>query len=142
MGIIFSIFLIVVGGLAAYPKVVQTWPNGKELIDKLLPYQGTIGVVALAWGLIGVLMLLFSHMHIMLTYFPVGWLIWMAAYLDAVLLGLLLGYALIAQYVLARNLDLQRRAETIRAKLTPRQIQLGIAGMVLGVLGFILHLGM
>jgi hypothetical protein len=140
MGIVFFIFLIVVGGLAAYPKVIQTWPNGKQLIDKLLPYQAAIGIVALVWGVIGVISLLFSHMRIMLTYFPVRWLIWMAGYLDAVLLGLLLGYVLIAQYVLASNLDLQRRAEAIRAKLTPRQIQLGIAGMVLGVLGFVLQL--
>jgi hypothetical protein len=142
MGILFSLFLIVVGALAAYPKVIQTWPSGKDLIDKLLPYQGVIGIVVLVWGVVGVFTLLFSHMQVMLTYSPVRWLIWMAAYVDAVLLGLLLGYVLIAQYVLASNLDLQRRAEVIRAKLTPRQISLGIAGIVLGVLGFILHLAM
>ena len=142
MGIIFSLFLIVVGALAAYPKVVQTWPSGKELIDKLLPYQGAIGIVALIWGIIGVFGLLFSRMNIMLSYSPLRWLIWLAGYVDAVLLGLLLGYVLLAQYVLANNLDLQRRAEGIRAKLTPRQVQLGVVGMALGLLGIILRLAM
>jgi hypothetical protein len=139
MGILFSIFLVIVGALAAYPRVIQTWPNGKQLIDRLLPYQGAIGIVALLWGLAQILRRL-ARMGVELRLEPALWLVMFAGGVVAVLLGILLGYGLIAQHVLGRSPDMQRRGDEIRARLIPRQAQFGIAGMALGVLGFLLYL--
>ena len=40
MGLLFSILLIILGALAVYPAVVQTWPATKQWLDKLIPYEG------------------------------------------------------------------------------------------------------
>jgi hypothetical protein len=128
-----------VGALAAYPRVVQTWPNGKELIDKLLPYQGAIGIVSLIWGVAEVVRRL-ARMGVELRLEPALWLVMLAGGVVAVLLGILLGYGVIAQHVLGRSPEMQRRGDEIRARLIPRQVQLGMAGMALGVLGFLLYL--
>jgi hypothetical protein len=139
MGILFAIFLVIVGALAAYPRVVQTWPNGKALIDKLLPYQGAIGIVSLIWGVAEMVRRL-ARMGVEVRLEPAVWLVMLAGGVVAVLLGILLGYGVIAQHVLGRSPEMQRRGDEIRARLIPRQVQLGMAGMALGLLGFLLYL--
>ncbi len=134
---LFSILLIVVGVLAAYPGIVRARPDAKDLLDKLVPYQGWFGVVALVWGAIDLLRIL---LHLgMMTMMPAMWLILIVAgNVVAVLLGLILGYGLIAQYVLGGSPDARRRGEEMRAKLLARQVALGWAGIILGVLGLLL----
>src|SRR5215468_2213849 len=39
------------GILAASALIIARKPNAKELIDKLTPYQGWIGVVMFGWGI-------------------------------------------------------------------------------------------
>ena len=134
---LFSILLIIVGVLAAYPGIVRARPDAKDLLDKLVPYQGWFGIVALVWGAIDLLRIL---LHLgMMTMMPAMWLILiLAGNVVAVLLGLILGYGLIAQYVLSGNPDARRRGEEWRAKLLTRQVALGWAGIVLGILGLLL----
>jgi hypothetical protein len=134
---LFSILLVVVGVLAAYPSIVRTRPDAKEILDKILPYQGYIGIVALIWGALNLLRILL-HLGTM-TMMPAMWLILaLAANVVAVLLGLILGYGLIAQYVLSNSPDARRRGEEWRSKLLPRQVALGWAGVVLGIIGLLL----
>lgn len=134
---LFSILLVVVGVLAAYPSIVRTRPDAKEILDKILPYQGYIGIVALIWGALNLLRILL-HLGAM-TMMPAMWLILaLAANVVGVLLGLILGYGLIAQYVLSNSPDARRRGEEWRSKLLQRQVSLGWAGVVLGIIGLLL----
>jgi hypothetical protein len=134
---LFSILLIVVGVLAAYPGIVRARPDAKEILDKILPYQGFIGIIALIWGALNLLRLLlhFGTMSMM----PAAWLILaLAGNIVAVLLGLLLGYGLIAQYLLNNSPAARQRGEELRSKLLARQVTLGWAGIALGVIGLLL----
>jgi hypothetical protein len=140
-GILFSILLAVAGALAVYPRIVQARPDVKQLLDKILPYQGVIGIVTLVWGLLWGLHLL-GHMGVMMSYVPVLLLIDLVSCIDGVLLGLLLGYGLIAQYLLGSNTEALRRGETWRSKLSARQTLLGWTGLGLGILGFLMRLVM
>ena len=54
---LFSILLIIVGALAAYPGRAD-WPNFPPGLDKMVPYQGWFGIVALVWGAINLLQIL------------------------------------------------------------------------------------
>lgn len=134
---LFSILLIVVGALAAYTGIVRNWPNLRQGLDRIVPYQGWIGIVALVWGAINLIHLL---LHLgMMSMMPAAWLILaIVANVAAVLLGLVLGYGLIAQYLLTNNPDARRRGEDMRAKVAGRQIALGWAAIALGVLGLLL----
>src|ERR1700687_2014786 len=134
---LFSILLIVVGVLAAYPGIVRARPDAKQLLDKVVPFQGWLGIIAMVWGAIDLLRIL---LHLgMMTMMPAFWLILiLASNVVAVLLGLILSYGLIAQYVLSGSPDARRRGEEWRAKLLGRQVALGWAGIVLGILGLLL----
>jgi hypothetical protein len=134
---LFSILLIVVGALAAYTGIVRNWPNLRQGLDRIVPYQGWIGIVALVWGAINLIHLL---LHLgMMSMMPAAWLILaIVANVVAVLLGLVLGYGLIAQYLLTNNPDARRKGEDMRAKVAGRQIALGWAAIALGVLGLLL----
>ena len=134
---LFSILLIVVGALAAYTGIVRNWPNLRQGLDRIVPYQGWIGIVALVWGAINLIHLL---LHLgMMSMMPAAWLILaIVANVVAVLLGLVLGYGVIAQYLLTNNPDARRKGEDMRAKVAGRQIALGWAAIALGVLGLLL----
>jgi len=134
---LFSILLIIVGALAAYSGIVRNWPNFRQGLDKIVPYQGWFGIVALVWGAVELIRLL---LHLgMISMMPALWLVlYIAANVVAVLLGLVLGYGLIAQYLLTNNPDARRKGEDLRARLAGRQIALGWVAIVLGVLGLLL----
>ena len=134
---LFSILLIIVGALAAYNGIVRNWPNMRQGLDKIVPYQGWFGIAALVWGVINLIHLL---LHLgMMSMMPPFWVILaVVANVVAVLLGLVLGYGLIAQYLLTNNPDARRKGEDMRAKVVARQVALGWAAIVLGVLGLLL----
>ena len=51
-----SAIIAIIGGIiAASSLIVAKKPNAQELIDKLTPYQGWIGVVLTFWGVWGIL---------------------------------------------------------------------------------------
>ena len=139
IGFVFAIFLIILGALAVYPAVVQAWPSTRWLLDKLLPYQGIVGIIGLVWGLIWGLHLL-AVAGLMMRFAPIIWLLSLAGAVVAILLGLLLGYSLIDQHVLTKNAQFQQRGETIKVKLLARQASLGWTAMVLGAVNFLMFL--
>ncbi len=53
---IITVAVLLAGGLlGAANLIVAEKPNAKELIDKLTPYQGRIGVVLVVWGVFDVI---------------------------------------------------------------------------------------
>ncbi len=63
---IYGITLIILGILAAPSLLLSKKPNAKELLDKITPYQGWIGLGFCFWGLWGIIQAL---LNIDLTYF-------------------------------------------------------------------------
>ena len=128
-----SIIIAIVGGLLACSSVViAKKPNAKELIDKLTPYQGWIGVVLAFWGVWGAIGLILNIGSI-----GVVWIIALAICLVEFVVGFLLGYGLISKYFLERNEAAKVKGQELRLKLTKYQVPSGFILMVLGVVSLV-----
>ena len=131
--LVIALLLIAAGVLAASSLIVKQQPNAKEMIDKLVPFQGIIGIILLLWGIYWLLFAVFPLMGGWMRYSPLGGLVFLFACLASIALGFLLGFSLISKYVLSGSADAARRGEDLRLKLAGIQGPLGLAGIVLGV---------
>lgn len=128
-----SIIAIIGGVLAASPAIIAKKPNAKDIIDKLTPYQGWIGVVLAFWGAWGIVQSVLS-----LTSFSIGWLIFLGVAVVEFIVGFILGYGLISKYLLEKNETAKEKGQALRLKLLKYQIPAGFILLVLGVLSIIL----
>lgn len=128
---LFALLLIVAGLLAASSLIIQKQPNARDLIAKIVPFQGIIGIVLLLWALINFIRVL-SVLSFLFSGYPLTGILLVLTLLVAVALGFLLGYGLIAQYAL-KNTSAAGSGESALAKLTPLQIPLGLLGIGLGL---------
>jgi hypothetical protein len=138
MWIITVVVLLLGGVLGAANLIIAKKPNAKELIDKLTPYQGWIGVVLVVWGLWDVIGVL--RTMAVLSAAPVWWLLYLVTTLTELGLGFLLGYGLISKYVLSRSPEAMQKGQELRAKLAVYQGPLGVVAIVLAILFLVLHL--
>ena len=76
MWIITTLVLLAGGLVGASNIIVAKRPNAKEVIDKLVPFQGVIGVVLLLWGLKGAFDILSTPRWMHLA--PFWWLVFVA----------------------------------------------------------------
>ena len=129
----FDGLISIAGGiLAASALIVAKKPNAKELIDKLTPYTGWIGVVMFIWGIWGVINIL--RFLGVLTHAPVVFALALGLTLSNLAVGFLLGFGLITKYTLTGSAVARARGENLRAKLVPYQATFGIIAIVMGVL--------
>lgn len=129
MWIITVVILLAGGLLGAANLIIAKKPNAKELIEKLTPYQGWIGVVLVLWGiwdLIGVLRSLGT--------FSVFWLVWLVTAVTELALGFLLGYGLISKYVLGSSPQALEKGQQLRARLANYQGPLGVVAIGLAII--------
>ena len=138
--ILLAILLIAAGILAAASLIVAKQPNAQEMINKIVPFQGIIGIILLIWGLYALFVWVLPGFSFALRWAPLTALAGLASTLVAIGLGVLLGYGLIQQYALSKNADAARSGEAVRAKLTGIQVPLGIAGIILGIWILVLSL--
>ena len=124
---IYGISLILLSILAVPSLLLSKRPDAKELLDKITPYQGWIGMVFCFFGLWGILQALF-HINIFSTW----WITWVAGSTLQAALGFLLGYGLISKYILSKNEDAEKKGAELIANLGPIQGKLGILGLGLG----------
>lgn len=125
--------ILIAGGiLGASGFVVAKKPNAQELINKLVPYQGWIGIILFIWGVWGVFGLIGALPW--LSVFPIYWIIYLLVVVVELGLGFILGYGLIAKYALANNEAAAKKGEETLAKLVKFQIPLGFLGIALGLL--------
>jgi hypothetical protein len=141
MGLVTALALIVCGVLAAAGWIAKRQPNSQQMIDKLTPYQGWIGLVVCIWGAWTIIQ---SVLHMgWMTSFPVLWFTLLATGLLEFGLGFLLGFALISRYALSKSPEAVLRGEQLRVKLVGIQIPLGLLGIGVGVwcliAGFMYH---
>jgi hypothetical protein len=128
-----SALIAIVGGLiAASGFIVSKKPNAKDLLDKLTPYQGWIGIVLTFWGLWGAIQLVLNIGNI-----GIAWIITFAICVVEFIVGFLLGYGLISKYLLEKNDAAKEKGQALRLKLTKYQVPSGIILIVLGVLNII-----
>ena len=121
-----SAIIAIIGGIiAASSLIVAKKPNAQELIDKLTPYQGWIGIILLIWSIQG---LLGSLRHFSIIGIATSGVMFVV--------GFLLGYGLISKYLLEKNDEAKAKGQALRMKLAKYQVPAGIILIVLGVLSF------
>jgi hypothetical protein len=129
----FTGLVIMCGGLlAASNLVIARKPNAKQLIDKLTPYQGWIGVALFfssIWWTFNALRAVGQISQI-----PVTWTLVMAASVASLVVGFLLSFGLITKYALGKNPTALARGQQIRERLAPKQGGFGVLAMITGAL--------
>ena len=127
---IYGITLILLSIIAVPSLILAKKPNAKELLAKVEPYQGWIGLVFCFWGVWGIISA-FLNMG-WLTTAPVWWITLLAGSFVEATLGFMLGYSLINKLVLSKNATAIEKGERLRAKLAPKQGKLGVLGLIVG----------
>lgn len=127
-----GITLIVLSILAVPSLVLAKRTDAKEVLAKIAPYQGWIGLAFCFWGVYGVI---FSGVLGMgwMTSWPIYWATLLAGNIVQAVLGFLLGYGTIAKLVLSKNAEAREKAALLLAKLAPHQGRLGLAGIAVGI---------
>ena len=125
--------ITIAGGiLAASALIIARKPNAKDLIDKITPYQGWIGIVMFFWGVWAVLDCV--RFMSLLSARPLFWIFWLASGVADLVVGFLLGFGLITKYALSRNAAALARGQKLRAKLAAYQGGFGLFAMAMGSL--------
>lgn len=131
--------IIVASILAAAGFIISKNANAKQLIDKVTPFQGIIGVVTLGWGLRDLIFTL-GHLdslgklgdHYIFTILD-----WYAVVVVELALGFLLGMPQIAKWIPGESAA-EVKAMEMQKKLAVYQTILGLAGVAIAVLRIIL----
>src|SRR5256885_5570503 len=123
--------ITIAGGiLAASALIIARRPNAKQLVDKLTPYQGWIGIVMFFWG-VWALFDCVTHLSF-LKVAPLFFTFWLASGVADLLVGFLLGFGLITKYALSKNPAAAARGQHIRVKLAPYQAACGLFAIAMG----------
>ncbi|MDO6490411.1 MAG: hypothetical protein ABJD66_03655 [Cellulophaga sp.] len=125
-----GISLILLSILAVPSLLLSKKPNAKELLAKIEPYQGWIGMVFCFWGIWGIVSAILTIGW--LSTWPILWITYLVGNIVTAALGFMLGFGLINKYVLSKNEAAKEKAEELRAKIAPKQGKLGLVGLILG----------
>ena len=128
---IWGISLILLSIIAVPSLILAKKPNAKELLEKVEPYQGWIGIVFCFWGIWGIITAILNLGW--LTSAPIWWVTFLAGNIISAVLGFMLGFGLINKYFLSKNDAAKARAEELRTKIAPKQGKLGIVGIFVGI---------
>ncbi|GMN11709.1 hypothetical protein MTsPCn9_28920 [Croceitalea sp. MTPC9] len=128
---IYGITLVLLSIIAVPSLVLSKKPNAKELLEKIEPYQGWIGLVFCFWGVWGIVT---SILNIgWLTTAPIWWITLLAGSVVEATLGFMLGFGLMNKLFLGKNEKAKEKAAELRSKIAPKQGKLGILGIVVGI---------
>jgi hypothetical protein len=125
------ILILLAGILAASGLIIAKKPDAKELINKIAPYQGLIGVALLAYGvfdLVTNLDLFKMVLHFKPLLFSLTLLGW---FVGSIILGIILGTPVIGKYAGGGN---EEKVMNVQKKLLPFQTLFGLIGIAVGVL--------
>lgn len=129
MGYGYGIWLTICGVLAASSLIISRRPDAAEMIGKLAPYQGWIGVGAAISGVLGLVMALLGIAALAIV--PIGWITLVACNAVLAALGLLLGVGVMKTFV--KDETANAKLDQTIAKLAPYQGTLGLVGIGLGL---------
>jgi hypothetical protein len=134
MGIVNGLVLIILGALCIPALVAEKSPKAKELLDKIVPFQGIVGVVAFVWGVVALIQCVIG-----LSLFALGlrgiiqWITMLASAALLLCTGAILGWALIQKHLLEKASDsVKAKAEESFAKIAALQPKIGLASIIFG----------
>ncbi|CAM3295923.1 hypothetical protein [Zobellia roscoffensis] len=127
---IWGIALVLLSIVAVPSLLLSKKPNAEELLEKIEPYQGWIGIIFCFWGIWGIITAILNLGW--LTSSPVWWVTFLAGNLVSAGLGFMLGSGLINKLFLSNNQAARIKADELRAKIAPKQGKLGILGIAVG----------
>ncbi len=127
-----GITLILLSFIAVPSILLAKKPNARELLDKVAPYQGWIGMLFCFWGIYGIIFSGVLGMG-MIAHWPVYWATLLAVNVLQAALGFMLGYGLIAKYAFSKNEEARLKGEQLLAKLAPKQGKIGMLGIFVGI---------
>lgn len=127
---IYGLWLTVLGILAAPNIIVSRKPEAKEWIDKLVPFQGWMGVISTVWGIIALIRFLTNLQWV--KHWPVLALITTIVYiLLFLILGILLGINVMKSFV--KDEGAKAKIDDMVSKLAPKQGTFGLIGLIAGI---------
>ncbi|EJO70321.1 MULTISPECIES: hypothetical protein [Leptospira] len=127
-----GITLIVLSILAVPSLLLAKKPDAKELLAKISPYQGWIGLVFCFWGIYGIVFQGLLGLGWLPTW-PIYWITALLGNIVQAVLGFILGFGTISTYVLSKNEEAKKKGAELLAKLAPIQGKLGIFGIAVGI---------
>ena len=125
-----GITLILLSIIAVPSLLLSKKPNAKELLEKIEPYQGWIGLVFFFWGTWGIISAILNIGWLSVA--PIWWVTLLAGCIVQALLGFMLGFGLINKFLLSKSEAAKEKANQVREKLAPKQGKLGILGLIVG----------
>lgn len=128
---IWGITLVLLSIIAVPSLILSKKPNAKELLEKIEPYQGWIGIVFCFWGVWGIITAILNLGW--LTTAPIWWATFLAGNGVLAALGFMLGSGLINRLFLSKNEIAKAKANELRATIAPKQGKLGIVGIIVGI---------
>jgi hypothetical protein len=129
----FGAWLIVLGILGASSLIIAKRPDAKQLIDKIVPYQGWFGAASVFYGIWDLISAVTS-MGLMGVKPPIGlifWILYLASGLLQISLGLLLGVGVIKTFI--KDATAQAKMDQTIVKLSPFQGTLGFISIGVGI---------
>ncbi|MFS4416942.1 hypothetical protein [Maribacter sp. 2307ULW6-5] len=127
----YGITLILLSIIAVPSLLLAKKPNAKELLEKVEPYQGWIGLVFCILGLWGIISAILNLGW--LTSAPIWWATLLLGSIVQAALGFMLGFGLANRLFLAKDPTAQEKAAALREKIAPKQGKLGLLGIGVGV---------
>jgi hypothetical protein len=127
------ILILLAGVIAASGLIVAKAANAKDLIAKITPFQGLIGVALLGFGLYDLLTNLDvfkAVLHFKPLLFSLTLLAW---FVGSIILGFILGVPQIAAWIPGES-NAETKLVDLQKKMLPLQTIFGIVGLVDGVL--------
>lgn len=128
---IWGITLILLSLIAVPSLLLSKKPNAKELLEKIEPYQGWIGLVFCFWGVWGIITAILNLGW--LSSAPIWWITLLAGNIVSATLGFMLGFGLLNKFFLSKNEAAKEKAQELRANIAPKQGKLGVLGLIVGV---------
>jgi len=127
---IYGITLILLSIIAVPSLILSRKPNAQELLEKIEPYQGWIGLVFCFWGVWGIVQ---AVLHLdWITTAPIWWGTLLAGSVVEAGLGFLLGFGQLNKLFLSNNPNAADKAGQLRTKIAPLQGKLGVVGIFVG----------
>jgi hypothetical protein len=132
MAFSFGVWLIVLGILGAASLIIAKRPDAKQMIDKIVPYQGWFGAASVFYGIWDIISAVLNMgMMSAGVLWLVWWILWLAAGLLQVSLGLLLGVGVMKTFV--KDDAAKAKMDQTVIKLAPFQGTLGIVSIAVGI---------
>jgi len=129
------IFMVLTGLLACAGMIAARKPNAGAAINRLVPFQGIIGILALIWGVWSLIEFFSMGLLQAFSVIPVLILLTLASSILMILLGFLFGWTLIARLTGGGG-----GAANAQQKLAGIQGPLGVATIIVALALLILNL--